>query len=144
MGLPKYYTYSAMISGVCGLIFYLLLIKPFGAEGAAAAKLISIVVTVFYYIYISRKHLDIKAVDLMKIAYPTISIACIIGISFYFISDFISNVFYLILFSSIADIIFITFVWIWGIVNEEEKQKILEFLKLKAIIINLRKTNEYN
>ena len=134
MGFPKYYTYSSIISGVCGLIFYLLLIKPFGAGGAAAAKLISILMTVFFYIYISRKHLDIKAVDLMKIAYPTISIACIIGISFYFISDFISNLFYLFLFSSIADIIFITFVWILGIVNEEEKQKILVFLRIKTVI----------
>jgi len=144
MGFPKYYTYSAMISGVCGLIFYLLLIKPFGAEGAAAAKLISILITVLYYIYISRKHLDIKALELMKIAYPTISIACIIGISFFFISGFVSNVFCLILFSSAADIIFIAIVWVWGIVNEEEKQKILEFLRITKVIKKIKRANEYN
>ncbi|NLI78222.1 MAG: oligosaccharide flippase family protein [Candidatus Riflebacteria bacterium] len=50
LNYPQGLTFGGMVAGVSGLVAYVLLIGPYGIEGAAAGKALSVVLTVAFYL----------------------------------------------------------------------------------------------
>jgi O-antigen/teichoic acid export membrane protein len=124
MGYPKYFTYSAIVSGMSGAIFFFILIKPLGNTGAALAKFLSMFLTMFYYIYISNKILKIGVRKIMKIFFLPFSSALILIFVGRFYASTINSVFILGLYSALLILIFISFILISNQLNKMEKKLI--------------------
>lgn len=134
MGHAKVFTTSSMISGISGIVFFLLLIKPFGIMGMAIGKLLSIILTVIYYLYISKSLLKIelnKCFKIVIIPFITAFILILLGL---LIDNVITNLYFLILFSVIISSVFLILMWFTNQIKEEDKKLILSFL-------NKRKNN---
>jgi O-antigen/teichoic acid export membrane protein len=127
MGYPKYFTYSAMVSGISGLFFLLIFIKPFGIKGAAFAKLFSMIITMMYYIYFSNNILKIGYLKILKIFIIPFSTSFILILfSFFYLQD-ISSVFILGLYSVILIFIFLLVMFISRQINVKEKEFIFGY-----------------
>lgn len=127
MGYPKYFTYSAMVSGISSILFLSLLIKPFGIMGAALGKLFSMLITMLYYIYISKKVLKIGYNKIFKIFLIPFSTALILIVFSRSYFSSISSVSILGLYSLISIFLFLITMWYTGQISVYEKEIILGY-----------------
>jgi peptidoglycan biosynthesis protein MviN/MurJ (putative lipid II flippase) len=129
MGFPQYFTYSAMVSGLSGIFFYSLLIKPLGVPGVALGKLCSMVFTTGYYIYIVNKRLSISPASILKICSIPLLSALVVCAGWGIFSYYVTNVFVLIGECIAAVLTFLTLIWIAGVFDKTEKALILNYSK---------------
>ena len=131
MGHAKYYTYSSLISGLSGIVFFTLLIKPFGIMGIAVGKFASIVLTVIYYFYISKIRLQVSFSKCFKIIiYPFIT-AIIFIFAGQMLKSLVNNFFTLFIFSISISTSFLLVSWFTNQLDNSDKKIILDFLKVK-------------
>lgn len=127
MGYPKYFTYSAMVSGISSLIFLSILIKPFGITGAALAKLFSMIVTMIYYIHFSNAILKIGYLKILRIfVIPFSTSFILILFSLFYLQD-IPSLFVLGLYSAMLVCIFLLAMFLSGQINAKEKDLIFGY-----------------
>jgi O-antigen/teichoic acid export membrane protein len=130
LGYPQIIPIGAMISGVVGTGLYLFLIKPFGINGAALAKLISIFITVVFYLIACKYIMKISIFRFFKIALPPIGIAILMGIYFFTTATpFIKHFWQLLAFGSFASLLYYSICWVVGVFDNNEKQTLLAFLR---------------
>ena len=132
LGFPKYIPIGSFITGSIGLLFYCILIKPFGINGAALSRCISMFITVIYYFYICKKVFNkISFIHTILLIIKPIIACSIVIISVYFISHvlIIKNLFHIIIYSCIGMIEYLFLIWYGGVLYPNEKYQIIEFLK---------------
>ncbi len=130
MNYPQFVTLGAMVSGVCGLTCYALLIKPLGITGAALGRVFSIIPTVVYYLVVCQRKAGISLLTLWVIAIKPLGIGLVIGcVAFFLITPFIESIWGTIL---VAGLVFGSIslaCWFLGVFEEVEKHSFVNLVK---------------
>lgn len=122
---PQYTAIGAMLSGVFGVIFYFLLIKPFGINGVAAGKVISVAITVAYYMVICHKKSRYSWSKVLREASKTLSLALAIGLpAYYFLSSLPGNLVEVLLLAGAVSALYCLACWFSGVFDEAEKRSL--------------------
>jgi O-antigen/teichoic acid export membrane protein len=135
MGYPQFIPIGAMISGLTGAGLYVFLIKPFGINGAALAKLVGIFITVVFY-YISCKFIArVSFFRFIKTTLLPLGIAVLLGICFFVtVTPLIKHLWELAVFGFIISLLYYSVCWTVGVFDQQEKQKLLTFLQKMVVI----------
>ena len=129
MGHPKIYFISSMISGLSSLVFFAFLLKPLGLLGIALGKLLSFIITVIYYMYVSKKILNIDIKVCLKMFVMPLFVSSIIVLIGLFVSNIVNNILSLLLLSCGSVLIFIISMWFTNQISKKEKELILSIIK---------------
>jgi O-antigen/teichoic acid export membrane protein len=129
INFPQLVMYGSIVSGVSGLILYVLLIKPFGVNGAAFGKMVSMALTLIYYIAMCSWRSGISVTSVLKILIRPMGIGVLIGSLSYFLAvPFISSLFGVILVAFLTAIVFISVCWILGVFDKNEKNSLIQVI----------------
>jgi O-antigen/teichoic acid export membrane protein len=139
LGYPKYIPLGSFVAGISGIVFYALLIKPFGIIGAAAAKCISIFITDIYYAIVCKK--KIRGVSFLRLsilfAKPLLaSLLVIASLSIMTMLWKIHSLFQIFLYSGVGCILYAGCVWFGGMLQPAEKVRITDFFQ--KVVVKIR------
>lgn len=127
---PQYTTIGAMLSGVFGVIFYFLLIKPFGIAGVAAGKALSVGITVVYYMVVCHKKSRYSWGAVLRESSKTLSLALLIGLpSYYYLSSLPGNLIEVILLAGAVSVLYCLACWFSGVFDAAEKRSLAAVAK---------------
>ncbi|MCX6053814.1 MAG: oligosaccharide flippase family protein [Chloroflexi bacterium] len=137
LNYPQFVTIGALVSGLCGLIFYSVLIRPFGIIGAAWSKLLSMIVTIMYYLIVCSSKSGITLLKIGRITIRPLGIGLIVGVlAFKLLLPFVNNMLGVILVSLMTSAIFCVSSWFLGVFDNEEKIILVNLLSRLAITRN--------
>lgn len=127
---PQYTTIGAMVSGVFGVIFYYLLIKPFGIAGVAAGKALSVAITVAYYLVVCHKKSRYSYGLVVRESAKTLSLAALVGLpAYYFLAPLPGNLIEVFILAGFVFTVYCFMCWLSGVFNEGEKESLTAVFK---------------
>lgn len=122
IGQLKKVAYFNFMRGLCLLIGFLLLIKPLGIEGAAAAYVISNLVDVIYVAWMAKKNLMVRFDKLIVSSYLTsFLLGAMLGFILYSLRDYINSWMEIIVSMSLFAVVFVTLVFVTGALGKPER-----------------------
>ncbi len=129
INLPQFVMYGPLVSGVSGMIFYAALIKLFGIKGAALGKLLSVALTVAYYIVVCKWMAGISVSLMVNIVFRTLGMAVGVGsIAYLIATPLIVNLFGVILAAAIIAATYAGACWVLGVFDTEEKRSLIKII----------------
>ena len=134
---PQLVTLGSVISGFSGLIFYTLLIKLFGINGAAFAKFLSIIITIFYYLAVCRCVGKVYLIFFARTTLRPFGIAIVVGsLSYWLLVPQAINLWATILIAICICSVFCLACWFLGVFDTQEKQSLyrLSYRLLPSLI----------
>ena len=127
---PQYITIGAIVSGVFGVIFYFLLIKPFGIAGVAAGKAASVGLTMVYYLVICHKKSKYSFRPVFYGIIKTFSLALLVGLpSYYFLAQRAGSLIEVIITAAFVFTLYCLACWFSGVFDDVEKHSLTAVFK---------------
>jgi O-antigen/teichoic acid export membrane protein len=126
IGSPQQVPVGAIVSGISGLILYAFLIKPFGINGAAFAKLLSSAFMALYYLVACRLLLRVSLTELGIITFRPIGIALVIWLPLFLISPQVSSLGVTLIYAGLSTVVYFIVCWFLGVFEAEEKRSLMK------------------
>lgn len=128
LGKMKEFTIYTVIRAISLTIFCIILIKPFGLEGAGLALLFVCFVDIVYFMIFCRYYLKLEFIYTIKnIFLKPVMLGIIMAIILFLIYPFILTWIEICLISGISIFLYLKICFLVGIFEETEKQVILSF-----------------
>lgn len=132
IGQLRKVAYFNFMRGLCLLIGFLLLIKPIGIEGAAAAYVFANLVDVIYIARMAKKNLMVRFDKLLVDAYLTsFLLGAMLGSILYGLRDYINSWIEIILSMSLFALAFITLAFVTGALGKQESDLLRTLVRTK-------------
>lgn len=126
---PQFIMYGSLISGVAGLVFYTILIRPLGVNGVALGKLFSVTLTVAFYMVVCRRTAGISVSVMGKIFFHTLGIGILVGIlSYLIVTPFVDSLWATIFAAFIISITYVSACWVLNVFDNEEKRSLIKVM----------------
>ncbi len=130
IGQLKNVAYFNFVRGICLLTGFLLLIKPLGIEGAAAAYVIANLVDVIYVIWMAKKNLRVSFDKLLVSAYlASFLLGAMLGSILYGLRDYINSWIEIIVSMCVFAAAFIALAFITGTLGKQESDLLKSFVR---------------
>jgi O-antigen/teichoic acid export membrane protein len=129
-GYLKFVAYYNLVKGIFLFIGFLLLIKPYGMEGAGFVYLASILIDLFYVGFAAIKKIHVTLAELfLKAYFKPVLIGGVFGSILFLAKDLINTWSDIIVATFVFSFCYATAGFILGVPDEDEKKLIWAFLK---------------
>lgn len=129
MGELKYFTGYSVTRGLFLFIGFLLLIKPFGINGAGASYVFALLIDSVFVLYTLRRKMHFNVTNIINGAYlKPMTLGIVLGGVMFFFRNFVTSWFSLISIVAIFEILYCILAYSIGILDDSDKKIIRTFL----------------
>ena len=138
MGYPYVVSSASVITGIIASILYFLYIENYGLYGIAIAGLISIFITIIYYLFMLNKYLPNSVLMLIKDSWIAVVLFLVVIAIVKWVSDsyqfFPESLLQVVFYGGLCSLIYGVLCWFTNVIKKEEKVKIINFARSKISI----------
>ena len=138
MGYPYVVSSASVITGIIASILYFFYIESYGLYGIAIAGLISVFITIIYYLFMLNKYLPNSVLMLIKDSWIAVVLFLVVIAIVKWVSDsyqfFPESLLQVVFYGGLCSLTYGVLCWFSNVIKCEEKIKIIKFARSKISI----------